>query len=216
MKATTLLAAALAAASLLAAGCGGSTNVNVSTNRASNASNLSPTGGTGNSNTALNTSNMNSAANAAAPTAMSDNDFLKEAAIGGMSEVELGKLAASKATNPQVKSFGQMMVTDHSKANDELKALAAKKNIQLPTEPDAKHKATLSEMQSKSGADFDRYYVTDIIEDPEKDVAAFETKSQNATDPDIKAWAAKTLPTLKKHLETIRSVQAKMAMSQNK
>ncbi|MEP6848933.1 MAG: DUF4142 domain-containing protein, partial [Acidobacteriota bacterium] len=143
-------------------------------------------------------------------TGNTDEDFIKNAAIGGMSEVELGKLAASKATNAEVKKFGQMMVTDHTKANTELKALAAKKNFQIATETDSSHKSTLTTLQGKSGADFDKNYVDDMVSDHEKDVKEFQDKAQNAKDPDVKAFAAKTLPTLQKHLDAIKAIQAKM------
>lgn len=201
-----LLMAALALA-FVAAGCSGTANVNVAGNRMS----------TSNSNTTV--SNMNRGPDnsmagntnmAAKPAPMSDTDFMREAAIGGMEEVELGRLAGSKATAADVKNFGQMMVTDHSKANNELKSLAAKKNIQLPTELDPKHKGDVDGLKAKSGADFDKAYVDAMLEDHEKDVAAFEEKSQNATDPDLKAFATKTLPTLRKHLDAIRAISSKM------
>ncbi|MEP7075811.1 MAG: DUF4142 domain-containing protein, partial [Acidobacteriota bacterium] len=143
-------------------------------------------------------------------TGNTDEDFIKNAAIGGMSEVELGKLAASKATNAEVKKFGQMMVIDHTKANTELKALAAKKNFPIATETDSSHKSTLTTLQGKSGADFDKDYVDDMVSDHEKDVKEFQDKAQNAKDPDVKAFAAKTLPTLQKHLDAIKAIQAKM------
>jgi putative membrane protein len=135
---------------------------------------------------------------------------MNDAALGGMTEVELGKLASTKATNPEVKKFGQMMVTDHSKANEELKALAAKKNFKLPTELDSSHKSMLDEMKGKSGGDFDEDYVEAMVDDHEDDVAAFEKQAQNSPDPDVKAFAAKTLPTLKKHLDAIKAIQSKM------
>jgi putative membrane protein len=209
MRLLTKLATAAAGLAIFAAGCSGPGNVNVAGNGTPNSSNLNSVGSNPNREPAT---NSNSGANTTAQSpAMSDTDFMREAAIGGMSEVELGKLASSKAAGSEVKGFGQMMVSDHSKANEELKALAAKKNVTLPTEPDAAHKSTMTALQAKSGADFDREYVSEMIEDHEKDVAAFQDKSQNASDPDVKAFAAKTLPTLRKHLEAIRTIQAKMA-----
>lgn len=214
MRSATSLFILIAGIVCFTAACAGPGNVNIARNSMVNSSNLNSVGGNSNREANIsiggNTANANSTSSTAA---MSDNDFMKDAAVGGMSEVELGKLASSKAANAEVKQFGRMMVTDHSKANEELKTLAAKKNVTLPTEPDAKHKATMSEMQANSGADFDRGYVSDMIEDHEKDVAAFEEKSRNAADPDVKAFAAKTLPTLRKHLEAIRALQAKMAMA---
>src|SRR5262249_54838049 len=99
-----------------------------------------------------------------------DQHFVMEAAKGGMAEVELGQLAADKASNPKVKEFGQRMATDHGKANDELKSLAAKKNITLPTLPDTKQKATHDKLASHTGAEFDRAYMKDMLADHRKDV----------------------------------------------
>jgi putative membrane protein len=143
-------------------------------------------------------------------TTGSPEDFMKDAAIGGMTEVELGKLAAQKARNADVKKFAQMMVTDHSKANDELKSLAQKKNITLPSALDSDHQADVDELKSEAPDDFDKEYVEMMVDDHEKDVAEFERQSQNSPDADVKAFAAKTLPVLKKHLDAIKAIQAKM------
>ena len=148
--------------------------------------------------------------NANTHTNSSGDNFLTEAASGGLTEVELGKMASTKAQNPEVKKFADMMVTDHSKANDELKSLASSKNITLPTSPMAKHQQTIRELQGKSGAEFDKEYIEDMLEDHEKDVAEFEKQSQSHPDADVKAFAAKTLPTLKKHLEAVKAIHAKM------
>jgi putative membrane protein len=190
------------------AGCGGANvNVNTANTRAASTNSYNSM----NTNTAPSVTNMsNSMANSNSSSASSDTDFIKEAAMGGMAEVELGRLAASKATNAEVKKFGQMMVEDHSKANADLKTLAAKKNVTLPTELDGDKKSTLEELRGETGAEFDKEYVEEMVDDHEEDVAAFEKQAQNATDPDVKAFAAKTLPVLKKHLDAIKAIQAKM------
>lgn len=139
-----------------------------------------------------------------------DTEFMTEAAQGGMAEVELGRLAASKAQSPEVKNFGQKMVNDHSKANEELKALAARKNMSLPTALDEKHQALLDKLKGLSGAEFDKAYVEAMVDDHEEDVEAFKDEAENGEDADVKAWAAKTLPTLQSHLEMIKGIQAKM------
>jgi len=157
----------------------------------------------------MNTTPSNSNVAAANANASGDS-FVTEAASGGMAEVELGKLASTKSQNADVKKFAEMMVTDHSKANDELKSLASKKNITLPTAPIAKHQSVIQKLQGMSGADFDKAYVDDMLEDHEKDVAEFEKQSQSNPDADVKAFAAKTLPTLKKHLDAIKALSAKM------
>jgi len=124
-----------------------------------------------------------------------------EAAMGGMAEVELGQLASEKAQSDQVKQFAQRMVTDHGKANDELKSLAQSKNIALPTDPGAKHKATKDRLSKLSGAQFDRAYMQEMVNDHRKDVSDFEKESKSGKDPEVKAWAAKTLPTLQEHYQ---------------
>ncbi|HJW94502.1 MAG TPA: DUF4142 domain-containing protein [Thermoanaerobaculia bacterium] len=139
-----------------------------------------------------------------------DNDFMTKAAQGGMSEVNMGNMASSKATNADVKKFGDRMVTDHSKANDELKQLAATKGVTLPTDVNDEQKKTMDEMTSKSGKDFDKAYMDDMVKDHEKDVAEFEKASKSAKDADLKAWAAKTLPTLQDHLKMAKDTQKKV------
>ena len=128
-----------------------------------------------------------------------DSKFIHEAAAGGMAEVELGRLAADKASSPDVKQFGQRMVDDHGKANDELKSLASQKGVTLPSSPDAAQKSTQARLSKLSGDAFDRAYMQDMVKDHDKDVAAFKRASTTAADADLKAWAAKTLPTLEEH-----------------
>jgi len=142
--------------------------------------------------------------------AAADTKFVHEAAAGGMAEVELGKLAADKATSPEVKAFGQRMVDDHSKANDELKAFASQKGVTLPSAPDPAAKATQDRLSKLSGAAFDKAYMQDMVKDHDKDVAAFKHASTSAADADLKAWAAKTLPTLQEHQTQAKSINAKL------
>jgi len=133
--------------------------------------------------------------------AANDNTFVTNAAGGGMAEVELGKLAVEKASSDQVKQFGQRMVDDHGKANDELKTLAQQKNITLPTSISAKDKAERDRLAKLSGAAFDRAYMSAMLSDHKKDVSEFRVESTSGKDADIKAFAAKTLPTLEEHLK---------------
>lgn len=136
----------------------------------------------------------------------SDAKFTVEAANGGMAEVALGKLAQGKATNAKVKEFADMMVADHTKANDELMALAKTKNITLPNAVGADEQKAMDDLSKKSGKDFDKAYVDMMVDDHKKDVDKFEDASKNAKDADIRAFAAKTLPTLKTHLEHINAI----------
>jgi putative membrane protein len=139
--------------------------------------------------------------NAQAGQAGSDQHFVMEAAKGGLAEVELGRLATEKAASPQVKQFGQRMVDDHGKANEELKTLAKNKNITVPTELDATAKALRDRLSKLSGEQFDRAYMQAMVRDHRKDVNAFRMESHSGKDPDIKAFASKTLPTLEEHLK---------------
>jgi len=140
----------------------------------------------------------------------SDQTFVMKAAHGGMAEVKLGTLATQKAANADVKAFGQQMVDDHSKANDELKQLASTKGITLPTDIDAKDQATYDRLSKLSGAEFDRAYMNHMVSDHRTDVSEFRRESQHGSDPDVKAWAAKTLPTLEHHLQMAESTDAKV------
>jgi putative membrane protein len=130
-----------------------------------------------------------------------DQKFVREAAAGGMAEVELGNLAQQKASNEEVKSFGKRMVDDHGKANNELKTLAQNKNITLPSDLTAKDKALKDRLEKLSGPAFDRAYMQAMVQDHKKDVNEFRHESTSAQDPDVKQFAAKTLPTLEDHLK---------------
>jgi putative membrane protein len=138
-----------------------------------------------------------------------DSTFMKKAADGGMAEVELGQLAVQKASSSEVKSFGQRMVDDHGKANEQLKQLAAEKHVDLPQEPGAKQKATKARLEQLSGADFDQAYVAEMVKDHKKDVGEFQRESKMAKDDDLKNFAAQTLPTLQEHLKQIQSIAPK-------
>ncbi len=134
-----------------------------------------------------------------------DQRFIKDAAAGGMLEVQLGKLATEKASSQQVKDFGKHMVTDHGKANTELKHLASTKNVQIPTELEGKQKSTYDRLAKLSGDRFDREYMKTMIDDHKEDVDAFQKQADKGNDAEVKSFAAKTLPTLKQHLEMAQS-----------
>jgi putative membrane protein len=142
----------------------------------------------------------------AAGVSKADATFIKKAAGGGMAEVELGRLATEKASNPEVKQFGQRMVDDHSKANDQLKQVAAEKHVTLPTGISAKDKATKAKLEALSGDQFDRAYMEDMVKDHKQDVAEFQKASKSASDPQIKDWASQTLPTLQDHLKEAQRI----------
>lgn len=141
-----------------------------------------------------------------------DLAFMNEAAPGGMAEVELGRLAAKQAASKDVKAFAERMIADHSKAGEELKALARQKKVTLPPDVMPKHKEAIEKLSKLSGAEFDKAYVMEMVTDHEKDVTAFEATAKGAVDSDVKAFAEKTLPTLKMHLQMIRDIAAKMSV----
>lgn len=157
-------------------------------------------------------SNTNTATGSGDANALSsaDRDFMMKAAAGGMAEVELGRLASQKATNNDVKTFGKHMVDDHSKANDELKQLASQKGVTLPTDMGAEHKETMDRLSKLNGAAFDSAYVSEMVKDHTEDVSEFEREASQGQNSDVKGWAAKTLPTLRDHLQMIRDTETKM------
>src|ERR1044072_8262937 len=113
---------------------------------------------------------------------MADHKFAMEAAMGGMMEVELGKVAASKGASDEGRQFGQRMVDDHSKANEELMRVASSKGMTLPTAPDPKHQAEMQKLSALSGEKFDKEYVKMMLKDHKKDVAAFEKEASGGID----------------------------------
>ena len=129
------------------------------------------------------------------------------ASQGGMTEVELGKVAGEKASSSQVKDFGARMVKDHTQANDELKGIAEKKGVTLSSSLDARHQAMVDRMSKLSGPAFDQAYIKGMVRDHEKTVALFKSEAESGQDPDVKAFASKTLPTLEDHCSSIKSIQ---------
>ena len=137
-----------------------------------------------------------------------DASFYKNAAEGGISEVELGNLAQKKATSDAVKDFAAMMVADHSKANEKLQTLAMGKEIKLPTSASLGQMGTKAKLEVLSGKTFDQSYIKGMIEDHEEDIKEFNNEATSGKDPAARAYAKSTLPTLKKHLRKIRSIAA--------
>jgi putative membrane protein len=129
-----------------------------------------------------------------------DHKFVEDAAQGGMAEVALGQLAQQRGSHAQVKAFGQRMVDDHTKANDDLKRMASAKKLELPSTSGAAHRLHADQLGTLSGTEFDRAYVKHMLNDHQKVVSDFEKAAKSAKDPDVKAFAARTLPTLQAHL----------------
>ena len=136
-----------------------------------------------------------------------DSEFLTKAASGGMLEVEMGKAVVAHAVTPDAKKFAEQMVSDHTKANAELMALAAKKNMTLPTTLSDDHKDVLKDVTEKKGVKMDQEYMKEMLKDHEEDVKEFTDASIKASDPDIKAFAAKQVPVLKMHLDMVTKMK---------
>jgi putative membrane protein len=144
---------------------------------------------------------------ATAQLSSADQSFVKEAALGGLAEVQLGRLATEKASSADVKQFGQRMVDDHGKANEQLSTIAQQKNVQIPTELTGKAKADYDRLSKLSGEPFDRAYMQLMVQDHRKDVAEFRKQSTSAKDSDLKSFASQTLPTLEEHLKMAQQTQ---------
>jgi putative membrane protein len=139
-----------------------------------------------------------------------DAEWAVAIADGGMLEVKLGELAQTNASAASVKDFGMMMTKDHGAANSEFEKLAEKYNISLPTTLSEKSQKMYDDLASKKGADFDKAYVSDMKDDHEEDIEMFQKEADNGKNADLKAFAMKTLPTLKHHLETVKGIKEKM------
>jgi putative membrane protein len=135
-----------------------------------------------------------------------DASFYKKAAEGGIAEVQMGQLAQDKSPTQSVKDFGAMMVKDHSAANDKLKAIADGKGIKLPTSPSVTQMASKTKLEVLTGNTFDKSYIKGMIQDHQEDIKEFKKEASSGQDPDAKAFAAATLPTLKAHLKKIQEI----------
>lgn len=135
-----------------------------------------------------------------------DSEFVVDAASGGMLEVVLGKIAQTNAASAKVKEFGQTMSMDHSQANEELKSLAAKKNITLPVAPGEDHQKIIEDLSAKKGEAFDKAYMESMVKDHEEDIEAFKKEAEKGTDVEIKAFAQGKIATLQHHLEMAKAI----------
>ena len=137
-------------------------------------------------------------------------DFVTKAASGGMLEVQLGQLAHQNASSQRVKDFGNMMVTDHSRANDELKGLAAANNITVSPTLLPDHQKHIDMMSKMKGVDFDKHYMDMMVNDHKEDIDEFKKEANSNNNNAFKSFAAKTLPTLQKHLDSAQAIHSKM------
>jgi len=202
--------ASLITGAILFSACSGNNTKTESTGMDSTSSNMMS-----NDSNKMNNSMSSSSDTAKNTTAMpmaDDNtkDFAKEAATGGMMEVELGNIAMKNSATQQVKDFGKMMVDDHTKLNNQLKDLATKKNVDLPTTVTNDQQKEIDKLSKKTGANFDKDYVDIMIDDHKKDISAFKKAGDKLSDSDFKTFIMNALPTLQKHLDAIQSIKKKM------
>lgn len=211
MKFSVICVAAAAFFGLSMVGCNTTANVNTSSNLNHSNTNSYANTNTSNTNSGSTLGNAaNSVANSmSSMTTPAPESFLTDVIEGGNTEVALGKLAETQSKNADIKKFGQMLVTDHSKANQEAAALVKKLNFNEPTGMGS-HQSTYDKLKGLTGDDFDKEFVEDMVSDHEKDISTFQKESENSTNADVKAFAAKTLPVLQKHLDTVKGIQAKM------
>ncbi|WP_437966181.1 DUF4142 domain-containing protein [Sorangium sp. So ce260] len=140
----------------------------------------------------------------------SDREFVEKAGQGGLFEVRLGQVAQQRAASPEVKRFAQRMIDDHSAVNKRLAELAQKKGVLVPQELDQDHREKIDKLSKKTGTEFDRAYMSEMVDDHEDDVEEFEEASKEVKDADLKGFAAATLPQLREHLTQAKQIQGKV------
>jgi putative membrane protein len=148
--------------------------------------------------------NMNTQA---VPVDANTSQFMVKVADGGMTEVNAGQIAQQKAQNQRVKDFGAMMVKDHTAAGEELKNLAGRKNVTLPTSMSNDHQDAINDLNKKTGKNFDKDFMDMMVRDHKKTIDDFKDAQNNTNDADVKAWIEKTLPTLQMHLDSAQAIQ---------
>lgn len=166
--------------------------------------------GTGTSGTRKSTSTTKSQSSTSGWQKDRVEKFVMQAAMGGMMEVQLGKLASQNATSQQVKDFGKLMVKDHSDANMKLKTAVKSMQFTIPSTLDKDHQNKIDKVTKKTGKDFDKEYMDMMVKDHKEDVSDFEQAQRNVTDPSLKSWIDKTLPVLREHLNKAETIQKQL------
>jgi putative membrane protein len=157
--------------------------------------------------------NARTAGERRADTRVSAPEFVKKAGAAGMAEVEMGKLGSQKATNADVKAYAKQMVADHTKANKELASVARTKDLEVPSSPDMMHKAMMKKFEAQAAdQDFDHDFMQQMVKDHKAVVELFGTASRDESlDPDLRAFASKTLPVLQQHMKDAQALETKLA-----
>lgn len=167
--------------------------------------------GGGSMSTGSTSSTAASRSTAAKSLGREDQNFARMAAEGGMGEVKLGQLAQQRASSPDVKQFGQRMVTDHQQANAQLESVATGKGLTLPKTMEPEQTKLQARLEKANGATFDREYIRAMVQDHQKDVKLFQREAQNGQDPELRSFAQQTLPTLQDHLQMAQRIQSQMS-----
>ena len=149
-------------------------------------------------------------ATATISTDAESSSFLVKAADGGMAEVQLGQLALDRGMSDRVKSFGSMMVHDHSAVNDQVKTLASQRNVTLPASLGDKNQSLYNDLSKKTGKDFDKAYIDAMVKDHKEDIDEFKEASKDVKDNDVKTLIDNTLPKLNMHLDSAQVIQKKL------
>jgi putative membrane protein len=149
----------------------------------------------------------------ASQVAKQDRQAMMRLAQADMAEVAAGKLAAGKASSPEVKKFGEHMVEEHSKMLEEGKKIAEAKGVKPPAAPDKKHQAALKKLEQQSGEEFDRQFMAQMVKDHEDALKLAEKTAKDAKDPELKAHAQKGAPHIKEHLAQARKLHASLGSS---
>jgi putative membrane protein len=139
-----------------------------------------------------------------------DTAFAHEAAIGGIIEIALGKMAAVKGKGTEVKNFGLFMDIDYNRTHGELKKIASSKRIKLPAYLDAEHQKVRDDLSKLNGQEFDEAYVKAMLKLHTKDLKLMQSEIVNGSDPELKAFAAKTAAMVQKHLAMIKQLHDQM------
>lgn len=206
--------ASIIAAALLFSACNGNSNSSTTTSDSTNNSTTSSNDTNANKmNSSDTTGKMSMDTSKNNNNATVDKDaikFAQEAAEGGMMEVQLGQIAQKNSSTQSIQDFGKMMVDDHSALNDKLKDLASKKNVSLPSALTDEQQKKVDKLSKETGKDFDKDYVSMMIDDHKKDISKFKSAGKDIKDADFKDFVIKALPTLQKHLDAIEAIHKKM------
>jgi putative membrane protein len=143
-----------------------------------------------------------------------DREFIEKAAAGSAAEIELGNWIENKAASEAVREFGRMMARDHGQASERLREIAAAKGVTIRTEPDRERQTLQARLAAKDGVERDREYLEAMIDDHERDIALFKKAADDANDPDVRAFAESTVPTLKMHLDHARAARKELRSAQ--